>query len=469
MHGILASTTSTAGNPGPRPSLEEWQRISTYSEEAMGRIAAEQRTIDSQKNDIQSKQTVFERQLNELRTARGRQSKTITVRVALTTPGRLEVALRYSIPNASWSPAYDARFHNADRAVELSYFGVVKNGTGEDWKDIVLTLSTARPSLGGAPAELRPWITEVQRPRSPASAGSSTFASTVINPDLVGEARMVLAPVDAELGRGNGQVQIQTRDLPMVGNNVLDLLAVSPGLSGRAAAPAPPAQTSAVLSTAGIESTITSATFKIPGTVSVPGNNINQKIAIKQTRLPATLQYQSTPRVLEAAFLNASASNSTDYPLLAGPMNTFLDDTFVTVSSLKSVMPGEKFDLALGVDDGVSVKRRIVNRFTEDTGLTNKTRRITYEINVTVTNNKTTTERFMFKELTPVSHDEKIVVKLQSPQEKEVGTATNPKEITREEEGKLVWRISLKPGEKREFVLKLSVEHPSDLAVTGLD
>jgi hypothetical protein len=36
-------------------------------------------------------------------------------------------------------------------------------------------------------------------------------STTVINPDLVGEIRLVLTPVDAELGRGNGQVQIRTR------------------------------------------------------------------------------------------------------------------------------------------------------------------------------------------------------------------------------------------------------------------
>ena len=35
--------------------------------------------------------------------------------------------------------------------------------------------------------------------------------TTVINPDLVGEIRLILTPVDAELGRGNGQVQITTR------------------------------------------------------------------------------------------------------------------------------------------------------------------------------------------------------------------------------------------------------------------
>src|SRR5437870_7292774 len=36
-------------------------------------------------------------------------------------------------------------------------------------------------------------------------------AGTEIQPDLVGEIKMILAPVDAEMGRGSGQVQIQSR------------------------------------------------------------------------------------------------------------------------------------------------------------------------------------------------------------------------------------------------------------------
>jgi uncharacterized protein (TIGR02231 family) len=119
-------------------------------------------------------------------------------------------------------------------------------------------------------------------------------------------------------------------------------------------------------------------------------------------------------------------------------MNTFLDETFVAVSNLKTVMPGEKFELALGVDDGISVKRRLVNRFTEDTGLTSKSRKVTYEILITLTNNKSTAERVVFKEPTPVSRDEKIVVRLLTPQEKEVGSPTNRKEVTREEVGSCV-------------------------------
>jgi len=60
-------------------------------------------------------------------------------------------------------------------------------------------------------------------------------------------------------------------------------------------------------------------------------------------------------------------------------------------------------------------------------------------------------------------------VRVLTPQEKEIGTQANPKDVTREEDGKLVWRVTLKPGEEREFPLKLSVEHPGDVTVTGLD
>ena len=40
---------------------------------------------------------------------------------------------------------------------------------------------------------------------------NGAFATTVLNPDMVGEIKLILTPVDAEMGRGNSQVQITTR------------------------------------------------------------------------------------------------------------------------------------------------------------------------------------------------------------------------------------------------------------------
>lgn len=41
--------------------------------------------------------------------------------------------------------------------------------------------------------------------------GSSALSNTYLSPDLIGEAKFVVSPVDAELGRGNSQIQFLTR------------------------------------------------------------------------------------------------------------------------------------------------------------------------------------------------------------------------------------------------------------------
>jgi hypothetical protein len=43
------------------------------------------------------------------------------------------------------------------------------------------------------------------------SYGRNVLSSTTLLPDLVGEIRLIVSPVDAELGRGNSQIQISTR------------------------------------------------------------------------------------------------------------------------------------------------------------------------------------------------------------------------------------------------------------------
>ena len=45
----------------------------------------------------------------------------------------------------------------------------------------------------------------------PHGGGIGVMSPTTMNPDLVGEIRLILSPVDAEFGRGNAQIQVQTR------------------------------------------------------------------------------------------------------------------------------------------------------------------------------------------------------------------------------------------------------------------
>lgn len=452
----VAADPTRAVGAAARPSLDEWQKLYAYSDETFGRIASELQGIDTRREELAATKAALEKELGTLRGAGSQAYKTVTVRVSAANAGNLQLTLAYTVPNASWTPTYDARLRSAARAVELTYFGVVRQNTGEDWTDVSLTLSTARPSLGGAAPALARWWLDVPRP-------------------VIAQGKVQLSPFEVDANKDQGYYAQNTLAGSRLRGNIADAassisVVTKQQLEDSAALNAGDAfKYEAASATALVGRGVTSATFHVATPTSVPSNNSTQKVAIATATLATKLDYEATPKLLEAAFLHATAVNTTDYPLLAGTMNTFLDDVFVAASGLGTVMPGEKLELALGADEGIAIKRRVVQRFAEDTGLTNSGRRVTYEFAITVTNNKKTSESITFREPLPVSRNEKIVVKLLAPQERELGTAEKPREITREADGRLAWKLELKPGEKREIPLKFSVDYPNEVTVAGLE
>ncbi len=411
----------------PRPDLNQFTSSLNYLTEQKGKLATERASLDDQREELSNKINTVQSQLNELRGAGGRAFKTVTVRVSAPQAGSLDVALSYTVPGASWAPSYDARVLSSERAVNLGYFGIVRQSTGEDWKDVTLTLSTARPGLGGAAPVLSVWNVDVFNPIALRQRADDERRREM-------SAKSMNAPAPAMAGAVN--MQTLTTDLAM------------------------PEEKDAEMASATIEAGATSASFKIASAASVPSDNSPQKVPITSATLKANPEYLTVPKRLATAYLTAKVVNFSDFPLLAGAMNVFLDGTFVATSSLRTVMSGEKFDLALGADEGISVKHKRVNRFTEDTGLTNSGKRITYEYLITIQNNKRTTERVIVADQIPLSRNEKVVVKQLAP-------ATG--ELKPTDEGTLKWTLDLKPGEKRELPVKFTIEYPNDVNVTGLD
>ncbi len=410
----------------PRPDLNQFTASLAYLTEQKTKIAADRAGLDEQREVLQAKITAAEQSLNELRGAGGRSYKTVTVRVSAASAasaGTLDLALAYTVPGASWAPSYDARVLSGEHAVAFGYFGVVRQRTGEDWKDVQLTLSTARPSLGGAAPQLFAWNLDVFNP--------------------------IILRAQVEQSRRR-EMMAKSADAPAA-VNMQSLTSNAPGeLEDK----------DAMMAQATLETGATSASFRIASAASVPSDNSPQKVPITAARFATNPEYLTTPKLQPVAFLTAKVVNSSDFPLLAGAMNVFLDDTFVATSTLRTVMAGEKFDLALGADEGISVKRKRVNKFTEDTGLTNSGKRITYEYLVTVQNNKRTAERVIVADQLPLSRNEKIVVKQLAPDAKDVKPT---------DEGVLKWTLELKPGEKRELTVKFTVDYPNDVNVTGLE
>lgn len=409
----------------PRPDLQQFTASLAYLSEQKAKITGDRATLDEQREELQNKVQALQNQLNELRGAGGKAFKTVTVRVAAAQAGSLDVSLSYTVPGASWVSSYDARVASSERTVQLDYFGIVRQSTGEDWKDVALTLSTARPSLGGAAPVLSVWQLDIYNP--------------------------IMLREQAERSRRNEMTMAKAAAPAAVNMQTLTSNAMGYG---------DVADKDASFATATIEAGATSAVFKIAVSSSIPSDNSPQKVPVTSATLKAVPEYLTVPKRQQAAFLTSKVVNSSEFPLLAGAMNVFLDGTFVATSGLRTVMSGEKFDLALGVDDGIAIKHKRVQKFTEDTGLTNSGKRITYEYLLTVQNNKKTTERVIVADQVPLSRNEKIVVKLLSPDAREVKPT---------DEGTLKWTLDLKPGEKRELTVKFTVEHDNDVNVAGLE
>lgn len=407
---------------GPRPTLDELKAIQALSADTLSRTLAGLRRVAEQRDDLERQLSAAQGELGQLQGQLNRRTKTVTLRVNLARAGKLDLNVSYAVAGARWTPSYDARLRPADRSVDLGYFGVIRQNTGEDWNNVKLTLSTARPALGGGAPKLNPWIIDVAAPPPPMPAPVAAAA-----PAMRPEPRARQSPKAA--------------------------------YAEAAAADMAPVLEEAKVSTAEVQSEATSASFQIRQPATLPSDNSTQRVAITTAKLPATLQYQSTPALREAAFLTALANNNTEYPFLAGTLNTFLEDAFVAASSMKPVMPGEKVELALGADDGISIKRQLVNRFTESTGFSGNGKRVTYEYKITVKNNKATKEQVSFKDRLPISRNEKIEVKLLSPADRD---------IKREDDGVLVWNWEMEPGKSRDAVLKFSVDYPGDIDVAGL-
>jgi len=429
--------------PPSRPSLEDYAKLLDFSADQRNRIEASARNLEIERSALIEKIAATEAQLNDLR---GRQparraTKNVTVRLAADAAGKLELSLAYALPGASWAPAYDARLRSEKRQVRLDAFGLVRNATGEDWNGIALTLSTARPGLGGAAPEIAPWYVDVSQP--------------------------------VAYGMVSDRMNIVDRKT----ERAKSALAAAPAAMFAMAydAASPEQEVAATFAAAEVASSATSASFKIATPVTLASDNTPQRVPLGGADLAAVLRYQATPKLQETAFLAAAVTNTGDLPFLGGALNVFLDDTFVATSRLATTMPGETFTLQLGADEGIALKRKIVARYTEDTGFTTRSRRTTYDILLTITNNKRSSERIVLTDALPVARDEKIVVKLLAPAERdflkpEDAAAETPRAgIARDAEGRLTWCLDLKAGEKRELAMKFSIEHPSSLAVSGVD
>ncbi|MBI4832077.1 MAG: mucoidy inhibitor MuiA family protein [Candidatus Lindowbacteria bacterium] len=388
----------------PRP--EEWNAMVEFQRNNMARISEQIRQTEIQKRDLNRTLDALLRKLEELRGQSARESQEVRLALSAAAPGNFKLFLSCVIYGAGWYPSYDARANTKEGKVEFIYLGNVRQNTGEDWRDVEVSLSTAQPAVGAKMPEIQPWRLRPQPPivyETEALEGKIMLRGMETAPSIAAPAEMALAQV-VQLGA--------------------------------------------------------SVQFKIPRKMDIPSDNAFHRAAILSENLPAKLSYTSTPRLSPYAYLTAKVTNATGAQWLAGNVSVFVNGDYIGTSSIKPVAPNEESDLDMGIDEGIKVKREELVRKEDETRILGKKKERRFKDKLTVENHKTTPIELLLVDQIPVSEHEDIVVS-------DIKFSEKPGERDADK-GIVKWRLSLAPGAKKEIVVEFVVAHPLDMIIEGL-
>lgn len=351
----------------------------------------------------------------------------VDILVRTTVAGPMKLAVSYAVSGAGWEPVYDVRVMPDTEKVNMSYYGIVTQETGEDWENVALTLSTAPHTEARELPELSPWYltTEIPMPKSRRAMGFKKMAAM--------EAPCMAPPPRPE-AVGGAVCDEEKADKGGILMNAMDQLVSEVETSGEA------------------------IVYKVPGTDTIISDGEPKKLTVAILDLTCKTEYLSIPKLSPEFYLKAKVSNDTEFVFLSGKVNLFQEDDYIGATNINTIAPKEKFDLSLGVTRQVVIKRELVKKETAAAGLLGGTR-ITYGYEIKVENHRKAKAKLVIMDQMPVpSHkDIKVEQLVVDPEAKDIDDLKRIK-----------WKFFLDPEQKRTVRLEYSVEHPTKMSVYGL-
>jgi len=139
----------------PRLDPSGWNAATSFLVDTSTRLQARLRELDQRTEQLQREHSRQVRQAQELGTAP--REAGLEVAPTLSGNGPVKLTLTYVTTNARWYPRYELQLVPEANRVQVSFFGLVSQETGEDWEDAALTLSTALPATTTRLPRLTTW------------------------------------------------------------------------------------------------------------------------------------------------------------------------------------------------------------------------------------------------------------------------------------------------------------------------
>jgi len=377
--------------------------------------------------EAQKKLDVLNRELSNIAVFDRKQQVSIVVDLEVVKSGNLDLKVAYRVAGANWYPIYDARADFAKSVVELVSFGMVKQSSGDVWGDVEMLLSTAQVNISGNMPEVESWFIRPYEPRQVYRAGSQDIQYEALNGVSV-------------QSLGGSELK---RSMPLKG-----------------------IAKQAEYNYAQSELKGVSLVYKLLRPATLKPDGSEYKLPVSSQTLKGNFEYSAYPKLSPYAYLVSRVTNAKDQQLLGGRVNIFLEGDFVGQGNIKTTGPDEEFDLYLGVDENVKIKREQLEKKVDDVFIANipsPNRKITYKFKMTVENYKNKKIKVSLFEAMPISENEKIRVNI-------INVSLAPKDKDwKNKKGIWRWEIELEPKAKQEIFYTCSVECPRDMNIEGLE
>ena len=422
VRDILAKLTSTSEETeNVELDPEKWIKMVEFYRSKQEVLDTEIRETEKSLRNLDLEMDKVRREIRELGQQAYKYKNIVEVLVDVQKDGNLTLDLSYIVYGPSWTPIYDLRVDSQEKKMHLTYKSNIFQTTGEDWNNVDLKLSTAKPNISAQPPELSPHYISIYHPQR--------------------------ARKERKMAKSRPSYSNQM-SFAVEGMSVEESLDELEDI---------------VHSASTVESGATSVVFDIDGSNTIKSDNEPHLVTITIQEFPAGFRYSTIPKHSQFAYLKAKVKNGSDYPFLPGDTNVFLDNNFVANSYLKAVAPTEEFWTFLGVDESIKVEYKFVKNFDETGGLFVEKNKKIFEYLIKITNNKKTQKEIVIWDQLPISQNENIKVKLIKPAYKE------DTDILKINEHKYIeWFFQPKPGEEIIIPFKYSVEYPIDTQIEGL-
>lgn len=406
----MLTANQRIGGGNSNLSVAELKGMADFFRSRLGEIVVARMKQDAAIRKMNEKITRVQMQINAQNELYARNSSEIVVNVSAesATPAELEVS--YVVSRAGWHPVYDLRATNTKGPVQLSYKANVFQSTGEEWKNVKLTLSTANPNLGGLKPELVSQVLDFLQVTSYRDGYAVRSKS---------------APVAME--RAEGPVALQMEDAESMAEFVSTV------------------------------ETAVNTEFVIALPYTVASSNKPTLVDIGRHELQASYQYAVAPKLDGDAFLMARATGWEELSLLPGEASVFFEGTYVGKTFIDPSQIRDTLSLSLGRDKRIVVKREKVKDFTSRKSIGGSIRE-TRAFEISVRNSRQEPVTIVVEDQVPVSRNTQIEVAVT-----DVGGAQWNRDT-----GKLSWIMTLQPSEMKKVFFKYEVKYPKDKPISGL-